>query len=145
MANDWAEEEDVADQEEMARRAMEELVATTEKWLLSREATTGVAALHVLPWVSWHLNEEEASTDGSTQHCFIVEYAAAGPGDGQPQLCANESSVTGEVSGVFRDWRANLTDGLQRLCCDDANAPDETTHDGASNAPRGGPQVGGKT
>ncbi|PWU95062.1 putative serine/threonine protein kinase [Trypanosoma cruzi] len=138
MANGWAEEEDVADQEEMARRAMEELVATTEKWLLSREATTGVAALHVLPWVSWHLNEEEAGTDGSTQHCFIVEYAAAGPGDGQPQPCANESSVTGEVSSVFRDWRANLTDGLQRLCCDDATAPDETTHDGASNAPRGG-------
>ncbi|RNF13935.1 putative serine/threonine protein kinase [Trypanosoma conorhini] len=130
MRNGWSEEEDLADAEEMARRATEALVATTEEWLRHREAVTGVAALRVLPWVSWHLDGEAGGTGGDAPHCFTVEYVAAGPRDGQSQPAVCESNVTGDVAAVFRDWRANLTEALHRLSCEVHAAAADDVRDG---------------
>ncbi|KAF8280277.1 hypothetical protein TcBrA4_0096780 [Trypanosoma cruzi] len=117
MANDWAEEEDVADQEEMARRAMEELVATTEKWLLSREATTRCGGS---PRVAMgELAPQRGGGQHGRKHAALASLWSTqlqGPETGSRQLCANESSVTGEVSGVFSRLASQLDGWPCRDC-----------------------------
>ncbi|RNF00022.1 putative serine/threonine protein kinase [Trypanosoma rangeli] len=144
MRNGWTEDEDVADEEEMARRAMEVLVAATETWLRHREAITGVVALHVLPWVSWHLGSEAGGTGGDAPRCFTVEYIAAGPREDRSESAVCKNSVTGDLAAVFRDWRANVTNGLQQLSCGvdaTAVAAEDVRRDQASPVQRGIPAL----
>ncbi|KAH8618790.1 hypothetical protein ERJ75_000249400 [Trypanosoma vivax] len=104
------EEEDAMDEEEMARCAMGALVAGAEAWLDGRRATPTVGALHALPWVSWC----HGAAGGDAGQHFTVEYVAGAPCDrvpGPEQLVGY--GVTWDATAAFREWRANLADGVR--------------------------------
>ncbi|KEG06449.1 putative serine/threonine protein kinase [Trypanosoma grayi] len=113
LQSDDADEAEVVDEEEMARCVMEKLLSATEAWLRYRVAMPAEAALHVLPWVSWHLSEASAGADGSTQRSFFLEYVATAMMLRREDAPHCGIRITGEISGVFREWRANLDDALR--------------------------------
>ncbi|KAH9577880.1 Protein kinase domain [Trypanosoma melophagium] len=112
ISSTWCDEYDVVDEEEMSRRAMEVLVATTYSYLHHRqEGESHESALQVLDWVSWHIGSNALDSNGKKERCFTLEYIAAAPREMESQIFGKK--ITGDITSVFRIWRANLDDALR--------------------------------
>ncbi|ORC92854.1 putative serine/threonine protein kinase [Trypanosoma theileri] len=112
LSSTWCDEYDIADEEEMSRHAMEVLVATTYAYLNRRQEGVPLeAALQALDWVSWHIGKNEIDSNGKRERCFTLEYLAAAPREVESQFFGKK--ITGDITSVFRIWRANLDDALR--------------------------------